>query len=212
MQLPIFSSCKLIIPFIFRIIVERCDFMIIIRPFEVVRISCNSFMSSETRLYCTRVVNAHGYTPKVSSNNYIPRKVLNILLPRIFWFFPPSIFDVIWECQEFSLHLLKTFKCEYKICFRIYSPRDAWFCGYHLAKKKKKKSPAALKASRLCVRAAGIGPQLQAVLRGEMILQACEAAGAVPPTESSATTTQTPGSKVCKIASDPLFTFYHSEM
>lgn len=108
-------------------------------------------MSSETRLYCTRVVNAHGYTPKVSSNNYIPRKVLNILLPRIFWFFPPSIFDVIWECQEFSLHLLKTFKCEYKICFRIYSPRDAWFCGYHLAKKKKKKKSRCIKSeSSLC--------------------------------------------------------------
>lgn len=107
--------------------------MIIIRPYEVVRISCNSFMSSETRLYCTRVVNAYGYTPKVSSNNYIPRKVLNILLPRIFCFFPPWIFDVIWECQEFSLHLLKTFKCEYKICFRFYSTQEAWSCGYHLA-------------------------------------------------------------------------------
>jgi len=67
--------------------VERYEFMIIIRPLEVVRILCNTFMSSETGLYCTRVVNAYGYTPKVSSNNYIPRKVLNILLPRISWVF-----------------------------------------------------------------------------------------------------------------------------
>lgn len=102
------------------VIVERYDFMIIIRPLEVVRILCNTFMSSEIALYCTRVVNAYGYTPKVSSNNYIPRKVLNILLPRIFWFFPPSIFDVIWECQEFSVHLLKTFKREYKNLLYIF--------------------------------------------------------------------------------------------
>lgn len=114
-----FFQLKLIILFIFRIIVKCYDF--IIRPLEVVRILCNTFMSSETRLYCVRVVNAYGYTPKVSSNNYIPRKVLNILLPRISWFFPPSNFDVIWESQGFSLHLLKAFKREIKICFRFLS-------------------------------------------------------------------------------------------
>lgn len=114
-----FFQLKLIILFIFRIIVKCYDF--IVRPLEVVTILCNTSMNSETRLYCIRVVNAYGYTPKVSSNNYIPRKVLNILLPRISWFFPPSIFDVIWESQELSLHLLKTLKREIKIRFRFLS-------------------------------------------------------------------------------------------
>lgn len=69
-----------------------------------------------------------------------------------------------------------------------------------------------MKASLPCVGAAGGGLQLQSALREEIIRSPCEAAGAVPLTESLATTAHAPERKVLEMGFDGLFIFYNSAM